>query len=126
MIKFIDPIPPILNLLVPEFKSQDISIYGNNFPKNQPTYPAVLVKQTGGLGYYRIQLLARAIVDFDAMGTLIRVMNYLEENAQMISDIRVLWCERESNPEPSIDEDTGLHEAWCYMRLEAVESNSMG
>lgn len=124
MIEYKDPIPPILNLLFGGF-SDRFAIYGNLFPTNVEL-PGVLVRQVGGAGYYRIQLISRANSDIEAMGILIEVMNYLEQYAQFIRDLRVLWCGKESNPISATDEDTGLPEAWCYMRLEAAESNSMG
>lgn len=124
MIDYKDPIPYVLKLLIPSFGLRNISIYGNTFPLS-PKLPSVLVKTAGGNGYFRLQLLARGKTDIEAMNSLISVMNYLERNAQYIQGLRVSWCERESNPISSVDEDTGINEAWCYMRLEAAESNSL-
>ncbi|PFP29408.1 hypothetical protein COJ96_10920 [Bacillus sp. AFS073361] len=120
MIDYKDPVPPIIQLLNATFESR-FNIYGNLFPSSV-SLPAVLVRQAGGNGYYRIQLLVRAREDITAMAILIDVMNYLERTGQFMSGIRVKWVERESNPIPAIDEDSGLPEAWCYMRIEALES----
>jgi hypothetical protein len=125
MIEYKDPIPPVLNLLFVGFADSRTNFYGGLFPSS-PRLPAVLVRQTGGNNYYRLQLLARANTDIEAMGVLIEAINYLKQYAQFITGLRVLWCEMESNPISAIDEDTGLPEAWCYMRLETAETNSMG
>jgi hypothetical protein len=123
MIDYQDPIPPVLQLLNAGFKGQ-FNIYGNSFP-GRVMLPAVLVRQTGGLGYYRLQILARANSDIVAMAALIDVMNFLERFAANIQGLRVLGCEKETNPISSTDTDSGIPEAWAYMRLEAAESNSL-
>lgn len=125
MIEYKDPIPPILKLLIPSFQKRGISIYGSSFPTTNVKYPAVVIRTAGGIDYYRIQLWSRANNDIQAMTALIDVMNDLEKNAQYIQGLMIKWCQRESNPIPDVDEDTGLFEAWCYMRLEAYESYSI-
>ncbi|MBH8599072.1 MULTISPECIES: hypothetical protein [unclassified Thermoactinomyces] len=117
MIQYVDPIPPIVTFL--SVRLNRISVYGN-IAKN-PVLPALIVKSAGGAGFSRIQLLARAEKDFEAMELLIQTMMLLEQYANQIQGIRVTWCGRESNPFPSVDQDTGTPEAWCYMRLEHVE-----
>ncbi len=119
MIDYVDPIPPILkfyNLWLP-----DIKVAGNSFYPNI-TLPALLVKSAGGIGYSRIQLVARADDDISAMQTLIKAMNLMERYASNINGLRVVWCSRESNPIPSVDSDTNKPEAWCYMKLEHLEA----
>lgn len=118
MIDYVDPIPPVIALLNVEFDDR-VNIYGNTLPSNIPL-PALLVKQAGGNGYIRLQFLARARDDITAMDTLIEVMNYFERYGHLMQGIRVKWVERESNPIPSIDDDSGLPEAWCYMSLETI------
>jgi len=120
MIDYKDPIPPVIRLLTPAFEGR-FSIYGNRFPDHVGS-PAVLIRTVGGTDYYRLQLLARAESDITAMETLIDVMNYLERYGNNVDGIQTLWCERESNPIPDTDEDTGKPQAWCYMRLESMEA----
>lgn len=120
MIEFKDPIPPVLKLLRVEF-ADAYGLYGNSFPTSAK-YPAILVRMVGGIGYFRLQLIARSDSDISAMWALIEVMNYLERNAGNMKDLRGAWCEREVNPIHDKDEESGKHEAWCYMRLEALES----
>ncbi|MEH7114507.1 hypothetical protein V7124_19400 [Neobacillus niacini] len=120
MVQYVDPIPPIISLLKVRFGSR-VNIYGNTFP-SMLRLPALLVKTAGGNGAYRIQLLCRANDDITAMSTLVDVMNYFEAYGQYMPGIRVQWVERESNPIPSTDTDSGKPEAWCYMNLEALEA----
>lgn len=118
MIDYVDPIPPItkfLNILMNE-----VRVYGNTFPDNV-TIPCLLVRSAGGTNYTRVQLIARAKYDYEAMGVLVSAMNNLERSAQAIKDLDVLWCAKEALPIPDKDEDTGNAEAWCYMRLEHLE-----
>ncbi len=118
MINYKDPIPPILQLFETYL---DIGIHGNTFGSS-PSLPALLVRNAGGTNYTRVQLIARAEKDFEAMGHLIQAMNLLERHASQISGLNVVWCEREANPIPDIDQDTQKPEAWCYMRLEHIEA----
>lgn len=118
MIDYVDPVPPVRRLLD---SLMDERVYGDLFPTDVKL-PAVLVRNTGGNGYTRIQLWVRASDDIQAMGILIRAMNLLERYAASISGLRVLWAEKESNPIPDRDADTGIPEAWCYMRLEHIEA----
>lgn len=116
--EYIDPIPPVLKLLK---NALSIRVYGNRFPSN-PELPSLIVRVAGGLDYTRLQLIARANVDHEAMKNLIDAMNYIESNAAYITEIRVLWAARETNPIHDVDEDTGKPEAWGYMRLEHLEA----
>lgn len=120
MIKYVDPIPPILRLLSANF-SKRFTIYGNTFP-NTVRLPALLVRTAGGNNVYRVQLLSRANDDITAMSNLIDAMNYLEQYGQHMTGIRVQWVSRESNPIPSVDTDSGKPEAWCYINIEALEA----
>lgn len=120
MINYKDPVPPIIGFLNGAFDGR-IALFGNEFSSGVK-YPAVLVKSMGGVEYFRIQLLCRAETDIEAMAHLIEVMNYLEQYGHGISGIRVTWVGRESAPIPAKDEDTGIPEAWCYMRIEALEA----
>jgi hypothetical protein len=117
MIDYKDPIPPLFQFLDARV---DVHVYGNQWIN--PTLPALLVKNAGGNGYTRVQLLARSETDYEAMSVLIQAMNLLERYASSISGLQVVWCEKESNPIPSQDVDTGKAEAWCYMRLEHLEA----
>jgi hypothetical protein len=118
MIDYVDPIPHLVDF----FSSRiEVNVYGNSFPLN-PILPALLVKNAGGNGFTRVQLICRAEVDFEAMNGLIQTMNLLERYASQINSLRVIWCERESNPFPTVDQDTKKPEAWCYMRLEHAEA----
>jgi hypothetical protein len=116
--EYVDPIPPIIRFMKPYLPYR---IYGNRFASN-PELPSLLVRSMGGTDYYRIQLVCRSDSDISAMSGLIQAMNLLERDAQYIQGLRVLWAERESNPIHDIDSDTGKPEAWCYIRLEAMES----
>jgi hypothetical protein len=118
MISYVDPIPPVRRLLD---EMMDERVYGNKIPSTG-TLPAVLVRSVGGTDYTRLQVLARANDDIQAMGVLIRAMNILEQNASFIRGLRVSWIEAETNPIHAEDEDTGKPEAWCYMRMEHLEA----
>lgn len=118
MIEYKDPVPPVRSLLD---ALMDERVYGNTFPTS-PVLPALLVRNAGGNEYTRIQLLARANDDITAMQVLIRAMNLFEANGQAVQGLRVLWVEKESNPIPDRDDDTGKFEAWCYMRMEHLEA----
>lgn len=118
MIDYVDPIPPVRRLLDSYMEER---VYGNQFPSS-PVLPAVLVRNTGGNDYTRIQLLVRADDDIQAMSILIKAMNTLERYTAHITGIRVIWIEKESNPLPDRDEDTGKPEAWAYMRMEHLEA----
>jgi hypothetical protein len=118
MIDYVDPIPPVLNLLA---SISDINVFGNTFSKS-PKLPALLVRNAGGTDYTRIQLICRADQDYEAMNGLISAMNMLERYASNLIGLQVVWCERETNPIPDIDQDTKKPEAWCYMRLEHLEA----
>lgn len=118
MIENKDPIPTIIRLMKSHLSE---AVYGNTFPEN-PRFPSLLVKQAGGNGYFRIQLIARAEEDYAAMETLTEAMNILERFGTDMKDLRVTWVERESNPISSADHDTGKPEAWCYMRVESLEA----
>lgn len=115
---YVDPIPPVINLLK---NGLDVRVYGNRFPANAEV-PSVLVRTAGGTDYTRLQVIARANSDFEAMDNLIRATNYLSNNAAHIQGIKVFWLERESNPIHDVDEDSGKPEAWGYMRLEHLEA----
>ncbi|MGP4063090.1 hypothetical protein [Halobacillus sp. H74] len=119
MIDYVDPIPPITRFL--ELFFEDVRVYGNTFPMNVSP-PCLLVRTAGGTNYTRVQLIARADRDFEAMGLLIRAMNHMERSAQAIKEVDVLWCSKESLPISDTDTDTGAAEAWCYMRLEHMEA----
>lgn len=118
MVDFVDPVPPIIRLYKSHLKE---SVYGNTFPTGY-RLPALLVKQAGGDGYFRIQLIARADKDYEAMNLLIRAMNVLENHASYLDGLRVIWVQKESNPIPGVDDDTGKPEAWCYMSVDAFEA----
>jgi len=117
MIKYVDPIPPILRF----FKDRtDYHIDANTFQSN--ISEGLLVRSAGGIGFSRIQLIYRASEESEAMNKLINCVNLLEAQAAFIQGLRVEWCEKEGNPIPSRDEDTDKPEAWCYMRLEHLEA----
>lgn len=118
MIDYVDPIPPVRKLLD---DLMDERVYGNTFPTSV-SLPAILVRNAGGIDYTRVQLLARANDDIQAMKSLISAMNLLERNASSIINLRGVWVERESNPLPDKDPDTGKPEAWCYMRMDHLEA----
>lgn len=118
MIYYVDPVPPLINLLKPSIQAR---VYGNTIPASAPL-PCVLIKNAGGSDYTRIQLLARAATDIEAMKFLILSMNILIQNAAYIRGLRVFDIQKEINPINSIDEDTGKPEAWCYLRMEHLES----
>ncbi|USK77833.1 hypothetical protein [Peribacillus frigoritolerans] len=115
---YIDPIPPVLNLLK---NGLSVRVYGNRFPA-KAVVPSVLVRVSGGTDYTRLQLIARADTDYEAMIHLLSATNYLSRNAAYIQGIKVYWIARESNPTHDFDEDTGKPEAWGYMRLEHLEA----
>ncbi|MBO0962342.1 hypothetical protein J1P26_21805 [Neobacillus sp. MM2021_6] len=117
MIDYKDPIPPVINF----FSLRGVNVFGNTFPTNAKL-PALLVRNSGGTDYTRIQLIYRADKDYEAMGGLIGAMNLLERYASSIAGLQVVWCEREANPMPDVDQDTQKPEAWCYMRLEHLEA----
>lgn len=119
MIDYMDPVPPVLRffkLYVP-----DILAYGISIPATA-ALPCLLVKNTGGVGYTRFELLCRANADSQAMSGLIRCMNALERYAANLDTLSVEWCERDGGPYPDMDEDTSKPEAWCYMKLKHLEA----
>jgi len=116
-----DPIPFIYAFLDAKFGDR-LTFYGNTFP-SQIRLPSIIIRTTGGIDAYRIQLLSRANDDITAMNSLVDVMNYLVGYGQWIPGIRVKWVQRESLPIPSVDQDSGKPEAWCYIRLEALETD---
>lgn len=118
MIDYVDPVPPLLDFFS---KRLTVNIVGNTFAMNQP-YPQLLVRSAGGNDYSRIQLISRSeSSETESMDLLIQAINLLERYAADISGLSILWCSREGNPFPSLDDDTGKPEAWCYMRLEYLE-----
>ena len=117
MIDYVDPIPPVIQMLKPFFSAR---IYGNFFPDNPPV-PAVLIKNAGGFGYTRLQILVRDDSDINAMNLLIDVINTLERNASFIK-LRGTWIQKESNPISGYDKDAMKYEAWCYMSMEHLEA----
>ena len=117
MIDYVDPIPPVVSFLN---RVMGFRVYGNTMPSN-PVLPSLVVRSAGGNGYTRLQLIVRANDDVTAMATLIRSMNELERNGAEIN-LAGCWIERESNPLPSVDNDTGKPEAWAYMRMEHLEA----
>ncbi|NMF00236.1 hypothetical protein [Aneurinibacillus aneurinilyticus] len=119
MIEYIDPIPPVVRFL--KAWLPDTKVFGNTFPPDL-ALPALLVRNAGGNGYTRLQLIYRARQDYEAMQGLILAMNTLKRAASQIQGLRVQWCEPESNPIPTTDADTGKPEAWCYIRLEHIEA----
>jgi hypothetical protein len=114
MIEYQDPVIPLVQF----FKRYlpEIHVYGNML--NEPRYPALMVRVAGGIGFSRIQLLVRAEKDYEAMQYLIQAMNKLQKDASVITSLPGSWCEKEGNPIPSVDTDTGKPEAWVYLRLE--------
>lgn len=117
MIDYIDPIPPVFRF----FKARtDFHVDANTFQSN--ITDGLLVRSAGGVGFTRIQMIFRAKDEVGAMSGLISCMNMLERKAAAITGLRGSWCEREGNPVPSKDEETGAFEAWVYMRLEHLEA----
>lgn len=123
MIKYVDPIPYLVTFVKAKFRNE-LTVYGNTFP-NTFRLPSLLIRTVGGTDAYRIQLLSRANDDITAMQNLINVMNFLEQFGQYMPGIQVKWVERESLPIPSVDTDSGKPEAWCYMRMEALETDRL-
>lgn len=119
MIEYVDPIPSVVRFLTALLP--DIKVFGNTFPQS-PALPSLLVRNAGGNGYTRLQLICRAEKDYEAMQGLIQAMNTLSRAVSQIQGLRVQWCVPESNPIPTIDTDTRKPEAWCYMRLEHIEA----
>ena len=117
MIDYVDPIPPVVKLLSSLF---DEKVYGNTMPNN-PALPCILVRNMGGTDYTRLQLLVRGRSDIEAMVLCINAMNDLRRFASRIQ-LRGVWIEKETNPISDIDEDTKRPEAWCYLRMEHLES----
>lgn len=118
MINYVDPIPPLIKLAKNYI---NVRVYGNILPPN-PTLPCLLIRNAGGTDFTRIQLLARSTSDIESMKVLISAMNTLIRNAAYIQGLRVIDIQKESNPIPSVDDDTGKPEAWCYLRMEHFES----
>lgn len=119
MINYMDPIPPLIQALKPFV--EPARVYGNTIPASA-TLPCVLIKNAGGTDYTRLMLLARANSDIEAMRLCIKGMNTLVRNAAYIRTLRVLDISKEVNPISSVDADTGKPEAWCYLRMEHLES----
>lgn len=120
MIEFKDPIPPVIKLLKSAYADK-YAVYGNSFPTT-PKYPALLIRMVGGIGFFRLQIVARSDSDITAMKACIEAINLLEHNAARLDGLRGAWCEREVNPIHERDEESGKNEAWAYMRLEALEA----
>lgn len=117
MIDYKDPIPPVFRF----FKARtDIHVDANTFQSG--ISEGLLVRSAGGLGFTRLQMIYRSMDEGAAMSGLISCMNLLEREAAGISELKGSWCEREGNPIPSKDEQTGAFEAWVYMRLEHLEA----
>lgn len=117
MIDYKDPIPPVRRFFK---ENTSIQVDANTFQGN--TTEGLLVRSAGGVGFSRIQMIYRSKDEGAAMSGLISCMNLLERSASSISGLRGNWCEREGNPIPSKDEETGAFEAWVYMRLEHIEA----
>lgn len=117
MINYKDPIPPVFRF----FEDNNVGhVDANTFQSN--ITEGLLVRSAGGAGFSRIQMIYRSKDEGAAMSGLISCMNLLERRASVISGLRGSWCEREGNPIPSKDEETGAFEAWVYMRLEHIEA----
>ena len=116
--EYIDTIPSVVKFLKNLVGTR---VYGNRFPANAEL-PSLMVRSAGGTDFTRLQLIARANSDSEAMSLVIKAINQLETNASYLTDIRVLWIERESVPVPDMDDDTGKPEAWGYLRLEHLEA----
>jgi hypothetical protein len=117
MIDYKDPIPPVFAFFK---ENTDHHIDANTFQAN--ITEGLLVRSAGGRAFSRIQMIYRSKDEDAAVAGLIDCMNLLERNASQITALRGAWCEREGNPIPSKDEDTGAFEAWVYMRLEHLEA----
>lgn len=119
MLPYKDTLPAITTFLN---NNLDVDVYGNMFPPNVEL-PAVLVKPAGGTDFTRLQFLARADDDIQAMEILIEAMNMFEQHgAERLNGLMALWISREMAPISSIDGDTNKPEAWVYMRLEHYEN----
>ncbi|SEA53887.1 hypothetical protein SAMN05421743_105219 [Thalassobacillus cyri] len=118
MIEYVSPIPAAVQLLE---RRMEAPVIGNRFPAGQ-IYPALLIRAAGGTDYSRLQILSRAGDDITAELNIVKAINMLERYAYQLDPIRVESCIRESNPIPTIDEDTGKPEFWCYMRLNHLEA----
>ena len=116
MIKYVDPVAPIIQFLTPFYSER---IYGNTIPSNS-TLPAILIRNAGGTDYTRIQVLVRGRSDIEAMYLCIDVMNTLMIHGGSIN-LRGAWVQMETSPIASIDQDTNRPEAWGYMRLDHIE-----
>jgi len=117
MIAYKDPIPPVRRFFD---NRTDYHVDANTFQSN--IQEGLLVRSAGGVGFSRIQMICRSPDEAAAMAGLIRAMVLLEREAASIDELRGAWCEREGNPIPSKDDETGSFEAWVYMRLEHIEA----
>ncbi|TWT04605.1 hypothetical protein [Planomicrobium sp. CPCC 101079] len=117
MIEYVDPIPPIRRFFK---ENTDVHVDANTFQLN--ITEGLLVRSAGGFGFSRIQMIYRSKDEGAAMSGLISCMNLLEREASSITALQGSWCEREGNPIPSKDEETGAYEAWVYMRFEHIEA----
>lgn len=119
MIDYVDPIPPIFRFLR---RVINANVYGNTFPQDTAKLPAVLVRNAGGTDYTRIQIIARADIDSEAMKLCINVINTIGKRYPEIEGLRMIWVEPEAKPIPSFDDEANKPEAWCYMRFEHLEA----
>nr|DAL87887.1 MAG TPA: hypothetical protein [Caudoviricetes sp.] len=119
MIDYVDPLPPVIQFL--KLYMPVLPVYGESIPAGTKL-PALLVKNAGGSGYTRLQLLTRADSQLTATKVLIEAMNTLERYAGEIQGLWITWCQHETAPIADRDEDTGKPEAWCYMELDNAEA----
>lgn len=117
MIDYVDPVPPVFR-----FFKQNIEQHVDANTFQSGITEGLLVRLAGGRGFSRIQMIFRSRDEAAAMAGLISCMNLLERRAAQINGLRGAWCEREGNPIPSKDDETGSFEAWCYMRFEHLEA----
>lgn len=129
MFDYVNPVLPIVKFLRQQLAAEvsgGARIVGGMFSGDERG-PALSVKLAGGATdvpnpYSRIQLLARASVDYEAMALVIKASNALVRDFEKIQDLRVITVRIETRPIDTRDGDTQLPESWCYIIIEHLEA----
>lgn len=121
--KYIDVVPPIVSFTASRL--QNIDVVGGEITAGS-LGKVVSIKLAGGAPqaaepFTRIRLLARAETDWEATEILIEVINLLQTDFDLITDINIKNLLIDSYPVDSID-DTGQRESWCYAVVYHLEA----
>lgn len=120
---YINVVPPIVSFIASRASNFDVvggEIDSGNLGK------VISVKLAGGAPntaepFTRLRLLSRAETDWEATDIIIEVINLLQTDFHLISDLNIKNLLLDSYPVDSID-DTGQRESWCYIVVYHLEA----